>query len=316
MPIPTFDDLVGGEAEFFARYFNQRPFLRKAALKSDPRNILSIADLDRLLHFEAIRPPYFGVLEGGEGVAPSAYTKTTVVQGLSITDTVVPEKAYEFFRAGATMTWIAVNHFHTNTRALTAMLAEIFAVECRASALLTPAGGSGFISHHDPVDIFAIQLEGTKHWKIWNPPPGRRPDIGHYEAEDLGEPAIDAVLQPGDVCYLPYGSPHLVSALDQVSLHLSVLVKPRTWRDLLGLTVQRLLESAEFGEFPQLNHSRVAAESGVFAERVALLVKHLREIDAADELRRVIPVGRQHDGSSSGRTFQAIAASEAAKPGA
>lgn len=314
MYVPAFDDLVGSEEDFFSNYFNKRPFLRRDALKGDPGCILSIADLDQLLHFEAIRPPYFGALEGGQSVPPSAYTKTTSVQSSRITDTVVPEKAYDLFRAGSTLTWIAVNHFHANTRALTAMLADKFAVECRASALLTPAGGSGFTSHHDPVDIFAIQLEGTKHWKIWDPPPDRRPDIGHYKAEELGEPVIDSVLQPGDVCYLPYGSPHQVNALDQVSLHLSVLVKPRTWRDLLGLTVDRLLESEEFAEFPQLNDSRVAAESGVFAERVAMLVKHLREVNAEDELQRVIPMGQQRDGSSSGHTFQTIAASKAIGP--
>ena len=34
---------------------------------------------------------------------------------------------------------------------------------------LTPAGSQGFAPHYDDIDAFVLQLEGKKHWKVYNP---------------------------------------------------------------------------------------------------------------------------------------------------
>lgn len=34
---------------------------------------------------------------------------------------------------------------------------------------LTPAGSQGFAPHYDDIDAFVLQLEGRKHWKVYNP---------------------------------------------------------------------------------------------------------------------------------------------------
>ena len=34
---------------------------------------------------------------------------------------------------------------------------------------LTPAGTQGFAPHYDDIEAFLLQLEGSKHWKIYQP---------------------------------------------------------------------------------------------------------------------------------------------------
>jgi hypothetical protein len=308
---PTFAELAGPEEDFFSTYFNKAPLYRPGALTRDPREILSIAELDTLLQFEAIRPPYLRVTTETGGVLDAAFTGATRVQSTTVTDTVVPSRVYELLRTGATISWNSVNHYHAGLRELTRMLAVKFAIRSDVVAFLTPAGQQGFLPHHDPVDLFIIQLEGTKHWRLWRPPPVRRGDLAPYKMADLGEPALRMSLRPGDVLYLPYNTPHVAVAEEQMSLHLSVMVRPRMWSDLLRLTVVRLLDDPEFWEFPYLNEGKADA----VADRAGLLARRLRAADMAAEVRRLIADGQRSPGSSAGGTFAQMAAVDGIDPG-
>lgn len=314
MYTPTFAELAGPEEEFFSAYFGQAPLYRPAALEGDPRSLLSIADMDEILHCEAIRPPHFGVTSNGGPLLPPAYTAMTRVQGANVTDTVVPERVYELFRTGATLIWTSINHFRPNLRTLTRMLAEKFAAESGVTAFLTPAGHQGINPHHDPGDTFVVQLEGTKHWKLWPPPAVRRGDFQPHKLEALGEPILEVSLRPGDVLYLPWGTPHVAAAEDQVSLHLSVMVRTRLWSDLLHATVDRLLDDPRFWEFPYLNEATIPDQTGPLAAMADQLARRLEEMDPVAEVRHLIAEGQRSPGSSHGSTFQEIAAIDAITP--
>ncbi|MFJ9633122.1 aminotransferase class I/II-fold pyridoxal phosphate-dependent enzyme [Streptomyces sp. NPDC101175] len=229
----AFADLVGDEQVFFTEYFNKKPMLRKNAVPGDPRDILSLRKLDQLVNLEVIRPPYIKVNLKGDGVPEQGYSRNVVVQGQTITDTVDPEKIYELYRAGATVTWCSLNHIVPEMRDFTRVISEKMAVRTDTVAFLTPSAKKGYPPHHDPVDLFIVQLEGSKHWKLWNPPTPRLGNNAQYTLEGLGEPEIEVSLQPGDVLYLPYGTPHAATAEGSGSLHLSIMMRPRMWRDLL-----------------------------------------------------------------------------------
>lgn len=34
---------------------------------------------------------------------------------------------------------------------------------------LTPPGSQGFAPHYDDIEAFVVQLEGRKHWRLYNP---------------------------------------------------------------------------------------------------------------------------------------------------
>lgn len=309
MYVPTVAELIGDEDDFFGSYFNQRPLLRRAALLRDPRQILSVADLDEVLNSEAIRPPYLDIAKDGRQVPRSTYTKPLIVQGEYITDRVVPEHVIAHFRAGATLTWNGLNHHRPGLRHLAAALNTTFVARSEVIAFLTPAGRRGLAPHYDPVDVFAIQLQGTKTWQVWPVPTQRRgDDAGNLNEAELGTPAIQATLQPGDVLYMPYNCAHVATAGDQVALHLSVTVEPRRWSKLLQQVVERVVtEDPQFWGNPWLRGQDTPAELSAMLTRLS---QQLHNLDTTAELQRLMTDGIQSDGAQTGHQLRDITAAD------
>jgi hypothetical protein len=295
------EELTGPAGEFFAGHFGRAPLYRQAGLRQ-PGRILSIADLDTLLHLEAIRPPYLRVMRDGTMVPHLTFTQTRRVQGADVTDVVIPELVYDLLRGGATVTWPAVNQVRPDIRELTQAVSAVFAAETSATAFLAPADSRGLYPQHTYFDMFVLQLEGLADWTVWPRKSPCRGDARHYREGELGAPDMTVRLHPGDVLYLPWGTPHVTVPAAQLSLHLSVLVRVRLWEDLLRLTVRRLLAGEPYREAPHLT-PRSAAPLGA---RAGSLAAALRGVEAGDELRQLIRAGRESLGSAQGSAFQAL----------
>ena len=307
MYTPTFEDLVGDSNAFFRGHFGKAPMLRRGTFASNAKDILSLEDLDDLLHFEVIRPPYLRVTRNGDGVTEKAFTRTVTVQGRDVTESVIPDRVYELFRTGASVTWSSMNHFHSGSRYFARMLAEKFLTQSDVVVFLTPAGTRGSSHHRDPVDVFVIQLEGTKRWQLWDRRPDSLSDPALCDPIDLGAPAIDTVLAPGDVLYIPYNTPHLAEAQETLSLHFSATVRPRTWRDLLLAMIDRLLQSDEFLAFPYLSAENQLDNESEFGKLVVSLAEQLNSADYSSELIRLATEGLNGIGNSRSSIFRQTA---------
>jgi cupin superfamily protein len=307
---PTFAELVGDEDAFFTNYYSQRTLYRPGALAGDPREILSIADMDDIVHQEGLRSSLFRMLGQGTGVAGPTLTRRLRLrrEGRLIDDALAPAKVYAHFRAGKTLIHAGLNHHRPNLRRLCALLTEKFAAPSEAVAFLTPAGKQAGGAHSDPTDVYVIQLEGTKHWRIWPTPPVRRmgEDLSHDQAS-LGEPLFDISLRPGDVLYLPYGTPHEAAAEEQVSLHVTVVALARSWAQLVLPIVEEILTGHdEFGTPPYAGGDRTALEA-TLREKVSALVDHVTNADLAGALDRVVAAGQGYEGVVEGHFFQEMA---------
>lgn len=101
-------------------------------------------------------------------------------------------------------------------------------------------GGMKAPVHHDDHDLIVVQLRGTKRWYVssgpselhntWANIPGRPPELGPHEVIDL---------RPGDVLYLPRGTPHTVDS-DTESIHLALGFIPLTVRQTLIAAIDHL----------------------------------------------------------------------------
>src|SRR5215475_5849589 len=292
---PTFAELVGDEDEFFATYHTRRSLLRRGALTGDPREILSIADMDEIVHQEGMRPSLLRMLGQGTGVAGASMTRRLELrrEGKAIDDALAPDKVYAHFRSGKTLIHAGLNHTRPNLRRLCAILTEKFAAPSEAVAYLTPARQQGARAHSDPSDVYVIQLEGTKHWRVWDTPDSRRLGIDRdYTLAELGQPMLDVSLRPGDVLYVPYGTPHVAAAEEQVSLHVTVVSLARTWSQLLLPILEQVVEEhEEFWPAPYAGDDPNTLTADV-SDRVDALVEHLARVDLGAELQRRFAAGR------------------------
>ncbi len=130
----------------------------------------------------------------------------------------------------------------------------------QVNAYLTPPDSQGFATHYDTHDVFVLQVDGRKHWRIHPPvlpdPLERQPWGGRADevaATAQGAAALDVVLEPGDALYLPRGWLHSAQAQESSSLHLTVGVRALTRyalvEELLALAAedQRLRATLPFG---------------------------------------------------------------------
>ncbi|MFD9305184.1 cupin domain-containing protein [Streptomyces sp. NPDC060048] len=312
----TFADFAGDEETFFSEYFNKKPLLRKNAFKGDPRDILSFQKVDDLLNLEAFRPPYIRITQGPRAVSQTDYTRNTVVQRIAVPDVIVPERVYELFRSGATVALGTLNNVIPPLRQLTRIFTEKFAAQTDISAFMTPAGRRGRAPHHDAPDVFVVQLEGTKRWTLWEPPAERTTRRRIYDTiEELGEPTMDVLLEPGDILYLPFNTPHAAEAKDQMSLHVVFTIRPRLWEDLLKATVGEVLDDTAFSGFPYLAAPGTGAPVGELKEMLSLLQDKLSALDPQAEIDRLVRTGRAGvEGSSASRALQRLAGIDGLRP--
>jgi ribosomal protein L16 Arg81 hydroxylase len=100
---------------------------------------------------------------------------------------------------------------------------------------LTPPSSQGFKAHFDKFNVFVLQIEGKKHWKIYDMhvPYPLASNTNPY-GERLPEPTCEFDLYPGDILYLPRGLVHEVSTTSDYSLHLTLGIDVFTWAHLLN----------------------------------------------------------------------------------
>ena len=309
----SFADVVGDEEEFFRTYFTKKVLYRPHGITGDVRQILSIADLDDIVHQEGLRSGLLRMLGNGVPAIGDQLTSQLAMRrdGKTIEDALDPGKIYAHFRAGKTLIHGGLNLTRPNLRALARSITERFATKTEVVAFLTPAGQRG-ATHSDPTDVYVVQLEGTKRWQIWPTPQVRRPGDDKNSFPSLPDPVLEVSLQPGDVLYIPHNTPHRASAEGSVSLHLTVVAGPRTWAHHLLVAVQDILHNGpEFWGTPYLDE----ASPDELAAQIGQLIARLRAVDAAAELQRARADGRSFRGVQQATLFQDIAAADGVDAG-
>ncbi|WP_460848506.1 cupin domain-containing protein [Phytohabitans suffuscus] len=236
-------------AKFAGAYWGRAPLLSRAADLGGPdgfRDLLSPADADELLSRRGLRTPFLRVARDGE-VLPAYRFAGGGGAGAEVPDQVLDERVLALYADGATLVLQGLHRLWPPLVDLARELGGQLGQPLQVNAYLTPAASQGFATHYDTHDVFVLQVDGRKRWRVHEPvlpdPLERQPWGGRADevaAVAEGAPAIDEVLEPGDALYLPRGWLHSAAAQDGPSLHLTVGVKALTRYAL----VEALLELA------------------------------------------------------------------------
>jgi hypothetical protein len=100
--------------------------------------------------------------------------------------------------------------FNLNIRKACFFLSRIFHCPTGANVYFTPKVSQTFPRHSDPHDVFILQLQGEKRWKVY-PKGSKKSD----------HPVIEGVLERGDLLMIPKGFEHEGATSDQTSLHVT-----------------------------------------------------------------------------------------------
>lgn len=116
-----------------------------------------------------------------------------------------------------------------------------------SNVYITPAGSQGLAPHCDDVEIFVLQLEGKKTWKLYKPMVElSRCYTQDLQQADIGEAILEVTLEPGDMLYFPRGTIHQAKTTDDGhSTHISLSTyQQNSWGDFLQHAVSQAIENA------------------------------------------------------------------------
>lgn len=276
------DDLIPDFADFVGSTFDTKPALMAGAMRHRRDLLPSSSTIDSLLELDALPADQVRMTRKGRGLSHDSFTRMSARTGSPKVDR---DKVMQLFRSGATLTINGVDGVWPAARAMVAVLGETFACQSEATIFATPAGRAGFNPHSDELGVLVVQAEGTKDWQVWLPDPAALRGRATFEAEDLGDPGLKVTLEPGDVLYLPHGTPHAAAATHEQSVHISLGLRPRGWQEIIGQVVAQVLDAPDQAAFPALTEDNIPALAGALAQHLATLQARLDKIDAEAVLR-------------------------------
>jgi len=120
-----------------------------------------------------------------------------------------------------------------------------------ANLYFTPPQAQGFLPHFDTHDVFILQIEGSKIWRIYESPTclPRIENPSPLRADSPGAPKQTIKLNAGELLYLPRGFVHDTFTDEDASLHITVGVHVFRWADLISESLALVAEeNSEFRE--------------------------------------------------------------------
>jgi ribosomal protein L16 Arg81 hydroxylase len=243
---------------FFRDTWEKAPLVVARGDEGHYAGLLSLRDVDQIVAFS--RPKF---------TDPSAFqsrgtARPTYVRGMLDQPSFSPKdnpgvaELRQVFDHGKSVVIMAMQHRWPAVAELCRNLETVLHCPVHANLYLTPAGSQGFAAHYDTHEVFILQLEGVKHWRLYG-----AVESLPLVSESVVPPRLplgtaqEVCLQAGDFLYIPRGHVHEAFTADTASLHLTVGISVYRWADLLHHALvcashrdRRLRESIPGGGLP------------------------------------------------------------------
>ena len=270
--------------------------------------LLSIEVLDEVLGSYGLRSPDIRLVQLDRDIKAADYGWR---DGL-----VDPLRVARLFSEGATVVFGALQDRHEPLRRLCSSLAREAGGRTQTNIYLTPQGSQGFSPHWDTHDVFVLQVEGSKRWRIYGG--GLEHPLPHqkFNPELYGPGPVEAefTLSAGETLYIPRGLMHAAETIDEMSIHITLGLIAYSWADLLADCLVEITKrcpgwraNVPFG-FGRERRSGFSDTSARFAE---LLITLPEEVDVEAVLTaRLDVVGAAHRPRARDYLRQAIRAAD------
>jgi lysine-specific demethylase/histidyl-hydroxylase NO66 len=166
-----------------------------------------------------------------------------------------PAKVDLFLAMGASLVANSLEEISPEVRAVVVALGDHYHAQVGANAYCSFGGIQAFASHCDPHEVFAIQCEGEKVWRIYEnrvEAPVDRPagdDARALIDSAKGAIRMEVRMRPGDLLYIPRGYYHDAMASAEASLHVTFAVAPLSGGILFRILEALAIEDSEFREY-------------------------------------------------------------------
>jgi len=281
--IGSFAELIAPETEenFFSTIFGRR----WAHLKGDPAKAAAVFDwnaMNDVLAMDVWNAGTVTMMLDGKKVPQQAYCQQGVNR-MKATG-LYPDRGrmLKILQDGASLVLNDMSSLHVGVQSVQELLNATFNGRGAANLYYSQKQRRAFHSHFDRHEVFALQIHGTKTWKIYQ---GRADNpIEHPQFQNM--PQIDydrmkgpldqeVTTEPGDILYLPRGQFHDALATDRDSLHITFSFVMPMGLHLIYDMANRLVGDPAFrADLPRLQSP---GGEEALAKRVTTLLNRLKE---------------------------------------
>lgn len=205
-------------------------------------------ELNEILGRHRLDFPRLRLMHDGQRVAVSSYIRhSTNLRRKTSIPRLLPAELTSHLREGATLVLDAVDELYRPIEEIAEGLELTFREHVQVNMYAGWQTSRGFDLHWDDHDVFVLQVTGRKLWRIYGET-RRHPVTGDQAArpENVDAPLWEAMLEDGDLLYIPRGWWHVALPVAKPTLHLTVGVHNRTGLDLTRWLLERLRENENF----------------------------------------------------------------------
>jgi ribosomal protein L16 Arg81 hydroxylase len=265
---PGFDSILHPltSDEFIARYWEQEVLYLSRAARAETGlydGFFPLGEMDRVIAHGELQPDYtLALIKGDVAIQKTAgggrqdYRGGHDMQKASLESDAI----YRDVAQGATFRISSTERMSLPVARLAGDVERLLNANVLTNVFMTPAGTHAFSTHFDAHDVIILQIEGHKHWEVLTPPadlpwekPVRvRPELFERRLPFDTRASLSAAqgtepkqykLEKGDLLYVPRGFSHRAWAGDELSMHLTLEIRPFTWHELFAHAVAQGLGS-------------------------------------------------------------------------
>lgn len=214
--------------EFSNEIWEQKPYVISRKNREYCKKLFNGGDFDVLLEFSRFSPTEIRVVVNGKQRLFTEYTKADGRVDIGAVSLFYLEKHSIIIHS--------LENFNSSIAEFTQSLRQFFSARVLINAYLTPRGSQALEAHFDSHDVFIVQIEGSKNWRLYNSATNCPLDgtiQPNFSRDELPEPR-KITLEKGDVMYIPRGWVHDAEASEESSLHLTIGIHPTQWVDFMS----------------------------------------------------------------------------------
>ncbi len=221
------------EATFFRDYWEKKPLIVAREQKTFYSALLTESQVKHLISSKEWRAPSIRLVKNEFLLPPQKYSTNGVAE---------VEKVFAEYENGVTIVLNALHRFWDPLLQLCQRLEKRFERPVWSNIYMTPETSQGFLAHYDTHDVFALQVAGSKEWRIYDSPLPLPLESQPYEPKYLQQAHLlhEVTLHAGDFLYLPRGYIHEALTSDSASVHVTVGIGLYTFHDLLMAAIEKM----------------------------------------------------------------------------
>ncbi|WP_042365930.1 JmjC domain-containing protein [Streptacidiphilus neutrinimicus] len=289
----TLAQLVGDVDDFFQNHWGSQPVVFRSSAELPA--LISEEEMWEELDCGLLIRPYFTAFDEGVRSAVSDMTRRRHIAGHVIPGYVNEKHIREEFAAGGTFKFSQAEHWHPRIRALVKGLEPEFRAGLEAFVFLSPPGKTAIAAHMDGAHVFVLQVAGIKDWVVGRLDETSISDSTRYTGGVIpADRRVEVTLRPGDVLYMPHGTPHSATARLGNSIHVAITIEEPSTQDLAQVFLAELLDDPRYVELTEQHHQQTPAER--FAALRAVLTDRLENAEGGQVLKSAVRLKAEHLG--------------------